>query len=292
MDNRDEYEPLSVREGRAAPFGLTKGFPGYLRRSLATWFSDLALILRLDDGYESFEQFIDRKLRRSSRFSFDNFADPNYPVQDAELLDVIDSLLFHLTPLLKERYAGHLGWSLFEHLSRILADVNHEYRVDRDAKCLLKRVDETVWASYERARSADDEASKWIASAWAKSYSRDRDPSGAWSDARKAVEAALKPIVSPEHKRATISSMLREIRQAEHKWECDLRGSDNESAVMQFARSLEVIGYPGDHHGGVNGSVESEVSRTAVLQAVAVVGWLRDGAFRRVGSPEIPGTYG
>ena len=250
-----------------------------MRGSIRKWF-DLAGRFFSDQERQDLERRICRLTRSEGSFSFASVAGGYFGTEPDDLFEAIDMLLF-----LKGEYLSRCTattGSVTEMLDEILWDVDHEYRLDVDNERLVKRVDATVWAAYEKALSANDRASEWIASAWAKTHSRDRDPSGAWEDARKAVEEVLKPIVSPSNAKATISSMIKEIREGEHKWECDLRGSDWESSVLQFARSLEVIGYPGDHHGGRDGKVEPEVSRTAVLQAVAVVGWLRDGAFRRV----------
>ena len=279
MENRERPVPLSVREGRREPFKQAVGVPPYMRRSIREWF-ELAAKFFPEPERRRLEYRISRITRLERTFSFAGASGGAFGSEPDELFEAIDLLLF-----LKGEYLSRCTattGSVTEMLDEILWDVDHEYRLDADNKRLVKRVDETVWAAYEKALSADDRASEWIASAWAKTYSRDCDPSGAWEDARKAVEEVLKPIVSPNNAKATISSMIKEIREGEHKWDCDLRGSDWESSILQFARSLEVIGFPGDHHGGGDGKVEPEVSRTAVLQAVAVVGWLRDGAFRRI----------
>lgn len=276
----EKWVPLSVREGLREPFKPVTGMPDFLRPSIARWFAQF-LDAVTEVGFGAIEDF-DKDLQRAIRHANVHVADFTNPFSapDDVILDVIDYLLFRANTS-RIVFRGPLREiSMSEDLERILVSVDHEYRLDADKQRLVKRVDETVWAAYERVLSVEDEASVLIGSAWAKQYSRVRDFAGAWEDANKAVTVLLRPIVSPRNAKATLSTMAREIRDGEHKFRADLRGSGVDSPVLQFARALDTVGYPPNHHDG--SVVDGRMSATAVLQAVTVVGWLRDGAFWRV----------
>lgn len=279
----EKWVPLSVREGLREPFKPVTGMPDFLKPSIADWFSRFVDLIREHHESVSALAAVDKELQRGiqhANVSLRDLIDPESTIDDDVILDAVDYLLFRVEAS-QIVFDGPLRTNtMSEELEVILESVDHEYRLDKDEKRLVKRVDETVWAAYERVLSVDDEAALLIASAWAKQYSRVRDFAGAWEDANKAVTVLLRPIVSPLNEKATLSTMAREIRDGEHKFISDLRGSEHESPVLQFARALEIIGYPPNHHDG--SPVEGSMSVTAVLQAVTVVGWLRDGAFRRI----------
>ncbi|WP_188043680.1 hypothetical protein [Changpingibacter yushuensis] len=277
-----KYVPLSVREGRRPPFEPTVGVPGYLSPALTKWLNR-QFPKANGSSYASFEASLDseriHKLFRALRIDYEeSLSDQDMYValldeflegDDEISLDIIDYLLF-------------TGATQCDELEAVLFEVDHEYRLDADHARLVRRVDGSVWAAYEEALAPADEASNDVASAWAKTYSRDTDPEGAWDDATRAVEALLKPIVSPNDGKATLGKMISAIRAKEEKWACDLPGIEDKSPVQQFVDALQVVGYRPDRHGGSDGVTDSATSAMVVLQAVTIVGWLRDGAFRRV----------
>ncbi|WP_155278197.1 hypothetical protein QEV68_04355 [Trueperella pyogenes] len=281
MSDEKKWEPLSVREGRQEPFKPVSGIPDFMRSSIQAWFCDLYYLLRHEAGVNigTVNRAIERAIRVPN-FRLETLANGDFRAGDDSILDAIDFLLWRIDCATFREHGYFENQSCGACLEAVFRQSGHEYRLDSDMRRLVKRVDETVWASYEHAMSAEDEASELIASAWAKQYSRDPDFAGAWEDANKAVLVALRPIASPKNSKATLSKLAREIREGEEKFEADLPGSELESSVLQFARALEIVGYPDNHHDG--STVDSRRSATAVLQAVTVVGWLRDGAFRRV----------
>lgn len=272
------WVPLSVRMGLREPFKPAKGVPDYLYRSLLDWINTVTWTLK-EKERSAFEQTCELRLH-APNFNLESLFRGDYRNSEELLLDVVDLLLFFWGSAEMDMGPAHGRVASGDALEKVLRLVSHEYRLDASKERLVKRVDDTAWASYEHAMSAEDEASELIASAWAKQYSRSPDFAGAWEDANKAVLVALRPIASPKNSKATLSKLAREIREGEEKFEADLPGSELESSVLQFARALEIVGYPDNHHDG--STVDSRRSATAVLQAVTVVGWLRDGAFRRV----------
>lgn len=191
------------------------------------------------------------------------------PGGDELILDCVDLLLSLGAPSQRVR--------------EILDSADHVLAVDVDGRRLITRVAPSTQAAYQAAVAPNDQASALLASAWAKTMSRDSDPSGAWLDATKAVEELLTPIVSPKDSMATISKMAKALRDAPRKWQCSLRAKDDEASVRAFAQALELVGFAPDRHGG-NGStgVDPLTSRTVVLQAITICDWLRSGVLRRV----------
>ena len=64
--------------------------------------------------------------------------------------------------------------------------------------CLEKRVDSTVEEAARREMEKQGNAAMHLQSAWHHAYRRNPDPSKAFSEAVKAVEAAARPVVSPK----------------------------------------------------------------------------------------------
>jgi hypothetical protein len=173
-------------------------------------------------------------------------------------------------------------------LAKLLDDVDHKFRVDGPSRQLMLRVDQTSQHMYDRATTPNDHASALLASAWAKTFSRDRDPSGAWADAIKAIEELLKPIVTPNDSLATLGKMRGALQACPEKWECDLAERPanakppRRSPVEVFIDVLWLIPYAPDRHGGSGATdVNDATSRTVVLQAVTICQWLRDGVLRQ-----------
>lgn len=269
---------MSVRAGLREPFGVTVGFPSYLRgivvdlieaaiydlgvesMSSAELIADkIALKLRLDPGGNG--RGVAGVLRQAS--------------DDARTcLDVID-LLVRSSP------------DFASNVEDLLADANHEYRVDFGNKCLVQRVDDAEWQVYEEARRPGDRAAELIQEAWLASYGRpaDRNPSIAWGQATKAVEEVLKPIVTPSDRLAQIGKMIPALRDCPGKWKCGLPGDakSGASGLDQFVSALTVVGYAPGRHGGDDRKGPTEVTaRAVVLQAAVILAWIGDGVLVRV----------
>jgi hypothetical protein len=276
--NRERFVPLSIREGKREPFKPTTGMPGYLWLSVKPWIKNYLLT---SAGYFQAEHVTNvvRALRLdtpSDEVNWDLYEAlfVELKLSSEKVLDVIDALLF-------------LGYGVDE-MDRFLWDVDHEYTVHTDKQRLVKKIDDTVWASYEMAVSPGDHAAHLLESAWAKQFSRDRDPAGAWDDSTAAVEALLRPIVSPRDEAATIGKMIQAIQDAPHAWYCRIPDRDWHGVpvggVAFFVNALCNLMYRPDRHGTAHSSSEVTVEQSGmvVLQAVTVVGWLRQDGFGRI----------
>lgn len=169
-----------------------------------------------------------------------------------------------------------------DELQLILRLANHELTVSDDGKHLIERIPQTSVELYKSATGPVDHASDLLKSAWAKTYSRDKDPFGAWNDAKAAVENLLGPIVSPHDSKRTISKMAKCLRDTHGKWSCSLRTANEGDPVRAFAAALELVWYPPGNHGQEE-EIDPAMSRAAVMQAVTICQWLRDGVLRPKG---------
>ena len=145
---------------------------------------------------------------------------------------------------------------------------------------LRKRVDETAQAAYEQARTIGGEASDELAQAWEQAYARNGNPAYAWSHAITAVEAALRPVVYSDNRKATLSNIIRDLRNQSFKLE--LRGRNRDHSVGPLINLLELIWTNPNRHGGSGEPpATAEEARAVVNLAVAIVQWRRDGQIVR-----------
>jgi hypothetical protein len=101
----------------------------------------------------------------------------------------------------------HLKWNRPEDLqtlNELLILGGSVWQVDPNGRQLIRRVDLTAAAPYEKATTPNDVAAEELAEAWRRAYGRNPDASDAWDHAIKAVEATLIPIVSPNQNKPTL----------------------------------------------------------------------------------------
>jgi hypothetical protein len=104
-------------------------------------------------------------------------------------------------------------------LRELLADGRSAYAVRADGRALVRRVDSTVAALVgEAARAAQQQPERGSATAhlqraYAEAYALHPDPVRAYSESVKAVESAMHETLEPNNAKATMGTMLRELRQ-------------------------------------------------------------------------------
>lgn len=131
--------------------------------------------------------------------------------QDREFaLDVLDFLLHFVAPP-----------DQAEALNRTLAFGGSEWEVVEigdNQRQLSRRMIGPVRNSIDSIRTDSQRAHHHLMSAWAKLTGRQPDASAVYREAIKAVEAAARPIVSPANDRATLGTMIRDLRAKPDKW--------------------------------------------------------------------------
>lgn len=272
VEKRERFVPLSVRMGQREPFGETVGVPLYLRHGLERWL-DTWVENRFPYQQDQLAELIQAKLRLDlpdSRWWCLRDAMKSDPKLYLDVIDFVVSL------------SGEPDLQWLE--EELLWEVAHEYRVDYANRRLVKRVDETVYGAYLKAATPIDQASELLREAWAASYAREgRDPAVAWDKAVAAVEAILAPIISPNDAKATLGKLRAALRDTPTRFECDIPHPDDSSGAEQLLAALGAIQFRPGRHGGDGRECDPAHSVATVLQAVTIIGWVREGLVRRLG---------
>jgi hypothetical protein len=136
-----------------------------------------------------------------------------------------------------------LGGSVWE----VSAASNGAYQLSRRAVGPVRDVIGNLVAS--------DRAHSHLMNAWDKLAGRHPDPSAAYREAIRAVEAAAKPVIAPKDQLATLGKMIRALGDKPEKWTTTL------GTVEDVKRQMESV-WKGqlDRHGTDDGAVPVSVS--------------------------------
>jgi hypothetical protein len=145
------------------------------------------------------------------------------------------------------------------------------------ANGLELRVPEGVQTAAESVMSGST-AGKLLAEAWAAAFGRTPHEEEAYEKAIKAVEEAGANVVSPANARATLGTMLRDMR-AQRDWNLDLPGNSRDVAVNMIDALW--TGQEGRHGGNGYRKPTPTEAEAAVLLAVPLVQWFASGAMAR-----------
>ncbi|MFG2761645.1 hypothetical protein [Streptomyces wuyuanensis] len=200
------------------------------------------------------------------------------------LLDVVDEVLAYKA----ER--GVNDEPAIRLLTNILDEAGSAYRVAWIGDGLEERVTPAVRDAVRQtmadaaAQSTAGSAADHLGTAWQAAYGRSPDPVRAHSEAIKAVEAAAHAVVQPNNAKATLGTMLGEIRNARHKFGTAIpapAAGDPIAAAEAMMRAL----WEGQtsRHGGQNGTVPEtlDAARAGVHLAATLVQWFVSGAVVR-----------
>ncbi|MFE1545745.1 hypothetical protein ACFW61_35530 [Streptomyces microflavus] len=214
-----------------------------------------------------------------SRFSNVDYVVPLAETIGLQLLDVVDEVLNTRTAADWEAHS----------LSEILDQAGSAYRVNEAADGLEERVTPAVREAVRQtmadaaAQSSAGSAADHLAAAWQAAYGRSPDPVRAYSEAIKAVECAAHSVVQPNNAKATLGSMLGEIKNARHKFTAAIvvPAGDPIAPAESMMRAL----WEGQtsRHGAQTATVPEtlEAARAGVHLAAALVQWFVSGAVVR-----------
>jgi hypothetical protein len=174
-------------------------------------------------------------------------------------------------------------------LSHVLELGGSVWRVAADGGSLERRIDPTVTDAMAEAASSKDSTADHLAAAWQAAYGRHPDPSRAYSEAIKAVEAAAAPMVLPTDRLATLGKIIGTLRQAPGRWELVIPKSQQSATDISVLIGMLELLWRGqtDRHGGIHPTrpIPQEAGPAAVHLAVLMVQWFRSGVIRRRGAP-------
>jgi hypothetical protein len=173
--------------------------------------------------------------------------------EDEFALDVLDWMLHHWQQFGADWYAEQ--WA--QELSEILRQGGSAWEVTaKDGGYqLTRRAVGPVVEVLEHTATEATRAHNHLVSAWSKLTGRNPDPSGAYREAVRAVEAVAKPIILPDNDRATLGQMIAALRDKPDKWTATIGTVDNLRAQMGAVWTGQL-----DRHGTNDETVPLNVS--------------------------------
>lgn len=264
---------------------LHEGVPDWLWSSLVGWLSTY-----ISDTYgpsEGAVRDIERQCRvpLNWRTGVDGAADSllQRMMEDHDLaLEVINLVLSysHRASTYSERETKLTS------LEIMLEGAGSAWRdVGGDPPHLEKRVPDEVRDRY-LLTARQGRPAEHLRQAWKKMYGRDPDPSSAYREAVRAVEAAATPVILPDDANATLGKMIGAIRDKPEKWSAPL--GDDERPGSDVIREMMGGVWYGQHdrHGTPDQdrpiSVNAEEAEAALHVAITLVHLLDAGLMRRV----------
>lgn len=222
------FRPLSVRNREDARFDEPQAsLPDYLLQPVIDWMNEL---LWIDDPTSlnrapnaRLLQTLQIALRMSTPLDWSDGAYSalrsliDQTVRDREFaLDVLDFLVQHIA---SEDYSDELNTKL-----TIGGSVWEVTKTGDDGSRLARRTIGPVQETIDYIRPSSERAHHHLSAAWQKLVGRSPDPSAAYREAIRAVEAVAKPVVTPNDPSATLGKIIAAIRDKPEKWEVALGG--------------------------------------------------------------------
>lgn len=253
---------------------LFDGVPQHLRGSLYAWMKPLLCRRSTSSMYWFYKEDVLREFDLVARGPQALYAvtGSTWPgglvhIRDEQLLDLADWL------------AHRAANTDVRELERILASASSAWKVDiRNGNTgLVRRVPLSVDTAAHTAMRLGS-AGELLGEAWAACFGRTENPEEAYEKAIKAVEEAAAPVVSPKNPRATLGTMVRDMKN-QGDWKIDLPGVQQDVAVSM----MEAL-WTGQEsrHGGNDYRVPTQSeAEVAVLLAVPLVQWFGTGAVTR-----------
>lgn len=150
-------------------------------------------------------------------------------------------------------------------------------------KGLLARMPASVVDVVGFVTSASDRAGEKLSQAWDKAYGPDAQPTDAYVAAVRAVEILICPLVSPNNDRATLGTVIRDIKNQDGSWIFAMKHGDGADTSSEIVGILQLLWKSqNDRHGSRDyADVSIEEAQAAVLLASTIVGWMAQGMLRR-----------
>ncbi len=271
------FFPLSQRNDPDPAFdGPHEGLPPWLFESALIWLDAFFY----QDHYTGHSRPNDQLLREAEtalrlRRPFDWAGGGHTAITSARqrvqkdgafALDFLDYMLSRLGPGGEEHAAVlndalTLGGSAWEVRP---VDATHFQLVRRAVGPLVEAIDDV--------RSMSERAHAHLMQAWSKLMGRNPDPSTAYREAIRAVEAVAGPVVTPNDSLVTLGKIITALRDKPEKWTVDLV----EATPQQITEMAAMIWQSQfDRHGTHDESVPLNVSQeqadAAVHVAIALV---------------------
>lgn len=225
---------------------------------------------------------------RAPEESLVNYQDQKNPMIFMEIVDALLAGLSEANPYSAGRY-GVSAQDLRQELDHILTEGGSAYTINPDRNGLCRRVDETLRQSLEAAVQAADKqaqgAGKHLREAFAAAYGISPNPSVAYSESVKAVEAVANPLFLPKSPEPTLGAVRSTLDQGRNKYEMVVQDRTGDPASINAVVELLNLLWHGqrDRHAGgpTTRPVTQEAAETAVHAAALLVHWIATGAIRK-----------
>jgi len=195
--------------------------------------------------------------------------------QPTLMLDLIEDLL----PFTGNTYGAA------RNLEAVLAIGNSAYAVRSDNAGLEMRVLPEAKLNVEKAIAAADKkgsVGEHLTTAWNAAYGRIPDPAKAYGESIKAVEGAAAPVLSPNNLKATLGTLIGQLKADAGRYQFAISVHD---AVGMVVANMQVL-WTGQtsRHGGVEETLSETVdaAQAAVHLAATLAQWFQSGAIRRL----------
>jgi hypothetical protein len=137
---------------------------------------------------------------------------------------------------------------------------------------------------FERAAAtANDEASMLLRRAWSATYGRDPEPSRAYGDAVRAVEAIACPLVLPGDPKPTLGKVIARLREQTDRWNFILPGEREAAGIAPMRLMLELLwtAQRSRHAGGPDTRDQFLTETEAAVSLTTLVQWFASGFVQR-----------
>ena len=288
----ENWKPLHVREAgeaaRAHHDELLEGVPPHLKPALRLWLDtyflrhqfpgavpplhDIQVALRLED--------FDWSRHGSAYQSFNEACAANPDL----LLSAVDLVLRRMadgTIVGTERYQGPKA------LESLLGDAGSVWTIAPDKGSLVRRVTPGAARAVDGVVARGTRAGEHIAQAWHHAYGRNPNPSAAYREAVRAIEAAAVPVLTPKDSAATLGKIIGDLKANPTRFLTVFVAEVGRVVPVDVIRSLMELVWTNqfDRHGTADEStpihVSLEQARAALHAAVTLVEWLQAGVISR-----------
>ncbi len=268
------WSPLSRRESQEPERGPVEGLPPYLFGPVKDWI--LSALVEYDSYGElhvhSLDRFqvkmaLDPPLARLAPRDLLNDLSDRMEGDPEFTLDLADYILHEIN-----RFWGD-PFVLVQKVEEIKSTLDagrsvwepREIREANDLSFELVRRDVGPVRETIASLSRQSRVHHHLVTALDKLTSRDPDPSGAYREAIRAVEAAAKPVILPGASLATLGTMIRAIEDKPEKWETTIGSIEGIQADMEAVWTSQL-----DRHGTDDESVPLSVSPEQADAAFAI----------------------
>jgi hypothetical protein len=276
---------VARRRASARPDGkldaetLYEGIPAHLRSPLVHWVESLLQDLEIDQA----ERRAARVIARTRLVLERSYDSPDLQlVQFLQNYATSEQIFAVIDVLLADGVRGRYE----RHLDELLTDGGSAWRLAENGRSLVRRVEST--ATDAMLAVDNPTAGSHLRAAWAAVYGRHPDPTRAYSEAIKAVEAASIPVVLPNDRDATLGKVIGAFKQPEQRarWRLAISAPNDGQAEVAVLLDMLRLLWQGqtDRHGGSTPTVaiSAPAAEAAVHLAVTLVQWFSAGAVEKV----------